>query len=77
MITFHNELPLDHTKSLRKIVMHWAVDIYLDEEGTGNFFRDRAYYEESAWNSLWQHLSSEDKEVNVPVGKTYWELAHG
>jgi hypothetical protein len=53
------------------------VDIYLDEEGTGNFFRDRAYYEESAWKSLWQHLSSEDKEVNVPVGKTYWELAHG
>ena len=30
MITFHNELPLDHTKSLRKIVNNDMDEIAVD-----------------------------------------------
>ena len=88
MITFHNELPLDHTKSLTYIAKKWAYDIYAYDEGTARlnevtqyplcmFNTNLEYYIEDAWRSIGEHLSSEGREINIPVGKTYMELAHG
>ena len=73
MITFHNELPLDHTKSLTYIAKKWAYDIYADEEGTARIFymTDSNYYLEKAWQSIGEHLWAEGLKVNVPVGDTY------
>jgi len=77
MITFHNELPLDHTKSLTYMAKKWAYDIYAYDEGTARFNTDLDYYIECAWRSIGEHLSSEGREINIPVGKTYTELSYG
>lgn len=85
MITFHNELPLDHTKSLTYLAKKWSYDIYAYDEGTARIFyrTDSNYYIEKAWQSIGEHLWAEGRKVNVPVDKTYMcfadllELSHG
>ena len=74
MITFHNELPLDHTKSLTYLAKKWSYDIYAT---------DSNYNVERAWQSIGEHLWVENRKINVPVDKTYMcfadllELSYG
>ena len=66
MITFKNELPMDHEKSIQRIVYKWANELLLEEfkAPTSNevykkegMNRDQA--EETSWNSIEEHLESE------------------
>jgi hypothetical protein len=74
MITFHNELPLDHTKSLTYLAKKWSHDIYATNSN---------YNIERAWQSIGEHLWAENRKINVPVDKTYMcfadllELSYG
>ena len=74
MITFYNELPLDHKKPLHDLMEKWAINIYydIDSDDRLNFSRD--YCREQAWDSIGEHLWYEGLCVNVPVGKTFVQL---
>ena len=80
MITFYNELPLDHKKSLTSLAFKWADEIY--EERHGDSFDsdneyaiyDGDYCYEQAWNSMGKHLWNEGHMINIPVDKTFLEL---
>ena len=85
MIVFHDELPLDHSRSLTYLAKKWAYDIYAYDEGTTRlnkvkqyplciFYTDLDYYLECAWRSIGEHLWSEGLKVNVPVEATYSSL---
>ena len=52
MIIFKNELPIDHEQSIQNIVHTWAKEIYGGDC-------------EDAWNSVMEHLQSEDLYVEI------------
>ena len=74
MIVFHDELPLDHSRSLTYLAKTGAYDIYAYDEGTARFTTNLDYYLECAWRSIGEHLWSEGLKVNVPVEATYSSL---
>lgn len=71
MITFYNELPLDHQPSLDIIAKNYANNYDEDEFTT----EDWDYLYEKAWNSIGENLWSEGHMINIPVDKTFLALA--
>ena len=63
MITFYNELPLEHKKPLHDLMEKWAIDIYSGD-----------YSKEQAWNSIGEHLWNEGHMINIPIDKTFLQL---
>ena len=59
MITFKNELPMDHESSLNDIAKNFAT-LYDEDEFTTE---DWDYLYEQAWNSIEEHLQSEGLEM--------------
>ena len=66
MITFKNELPMNHEKSIQHIVYRWAHELLIQEfkEPTDNkVYEESAMHidhaKETSWNSIEEHLQSE------------------
>ena len=52
MITFYNELPLDHKKPLHDLMEKWAIDIYYDIDSDDRLSFNEDYCKEQAWDSI-------------------------
>ena len=75
MITFYNELPLDHKKSLSCLLDKCAGKVYDKGSHKVSHYEVNYCYEyEQAWNSIGEHLWNEGHIINIPVGKTFWEI---
>ena len=59
MITFKNELPMDHEKSIEQIVSSWSIDMYEHDKEMGIVKPNLDYCTEVSWNSVEEHLESE------------------
>ena len=73
MITFYNELPLDHKKSLSCLIDKWADEVY-DKGSHIISHHEIDYCYEQAWNSMGKHLWNEGHMINIPVDKTFLQL---
>ena len=63
MITFKNELPMNHEKSIEHIVSIWSMDMYEHDEEMGIVKPNLDYCTEISWNSIEEHLQSEGLEM--------------
>ncbi len=59
MITFKNELPMDHEKSIQHIVYNWSKDMFEHDKEMGIVPPNIDYCREISWNSVEEHLESE------------------
>ena len=59
MITFKNELPMNHKKALQHIVYSWSIDMYEHDKERGIVKPNLDYCIETSWNSMEEHLESE------------------
>ena len=55
MITFKNELPMNHEKSIEHIVSIWSMDMYEHYEEMGIVKPNLDYCTEISWNSKEEH----------------------
>ena len=59
MITFNNELPINHEQSLQHIVNIWAIDMHEYDTNLGLVNPNIDHCRETSWNALEEQLSGE------------------
>ena len=67
MITFKNELPMDHEKSIQHIVSSWSIDMYEHDKEMGVVKPNLDYCTETSWSSIEEHLESEGLKMECIV----------